>query len=399
MSESFESTYRQAVVRQTVVLGLVVTGLFMTTETPVESVLVDNTKQHILEPTLHYFGKTAYWENENQDNLAEPAYVQAGSMAVDQTIGRFTHFAAAKAELNGKIFGQTFETSKSVREGLVVNKLKLPELTVANIRSTKNVLYITHLEEAEDVGIDLTNALFELADPEAAQDINGTLRCNSEPQDRDYSGCVTRDTIRSGFFSDAPVIGEDQEREIYNAAELLFDDYAQIEKCHFDSILIPKINEVYETYLADLNIPFRLEGSQRYQQAMEVLVRGFWRDRIKEGRVPQSVFFHLSGNFVPLESVQQRLQHRADTVDFPFEPPKDFDAAYCAKGPDNTLPFIVHGLNLENFDQQITHLAIMGLPVVPNGYNPFTQKFESGSNKYIAPDTSEVLSVTGAAYE
>lgn len=338
MTERPEAHYRSAVLRQTAVLGLAVAGLFTVTETPVESVTLGNFKKHVVEPVLHHYGRTGYWEVED-DSLADPVYVQAGTIAVEQSLGRFTHFVTAEARLNGKVFGQTFETSKSVREGLVVNRLMLPGIAVANVRSTKNVLYITQLENGKDVGIETTNAFFELADPEAAQEINGSLQCTLEPQDRDFSGCVSRDTIRAGFFADVPVIGEDQEGRIYDSAEILFDEYAQIEKCHFDTILIPKINDIYENLYADQNIAYRIDGPQRYQQTMEILIRGLWRDRIKEGRVPQAVFFRLQGNYEPKDAIHIRLQNRADTLDFPFEPPKDFDVAYCAKGPNDTMPF------------------------------------------------------------
>jgi len=273
-----------------------------------------------------------------------------------------------------------------VREGYVVNRLKLEGISVADVRTTQEAMYITQYVDGEDVGINLTNAIFEMQNPALADDVNGALKCDKGPEDVGFSGCITKDTIREGFWSAFPVIGEDQDGNIYNSAEILFDQYGQIEKCHFDSILIPAMNEAYKKY-ADQGINFIIDGPDRYQMAMEVLVRGFWRDSIKQSRPPQAVIFRLSGRYVPADDINTRLQYLDDTLDFPFSPPQNFNPSYCAEGPEGTVPLGFTEGSLDTFTSQIENIAILGLPQVPDGYNPTTRQFEEG-DAFVAPDQS-----------
>lgn len=371
---------------QTALLVGAVAILFNTTEEPVEQAFDAVVIERMLEPTLHRFGMNGWWEDDNPNHLAPAANVGAGQMDLDEYLGAFTTYVTADARLNGEIFGQTYDTSKSVREGYVVNRLKLEGISVADVRTTQDAMYITQFIGGEDVGINLTNALFEMQNPALADDVNGALTCEKGPEDAGFTGCITKDTIREGFWSAFPVIGEDQDGNIYNSAEILFDQYGQIEKCHFDSILIPAMNEAYKKY-ADQGINFIIDGPDRYQMAMEVLVRGFWRDSIKQSRPPQAVIFRLSGRYVPADGINTRLQYLDDTLDFPFSPPQNFNPSYCAEGPEGTVALGFTEGSLDAFTSQIENIAILGLPQVPDGYNPNTRQFESGDT-FVAPDQS-----------
>jgi hypothetical protein len=379
---------------QTALLIGAVAVLFNTTDEPIERAFDSVILDRAVEPALHHYGWTGWWEDDNPEHLAPAANVGAGKVQLDEYLGSFTTYVTAEARLNGKIFGETFDTSKSVREGYIVNRLKLKGVSIADVRTTQEAMYITQYSEGVDTGIDLTTAVFEMQNPDLADDVNGALQCEKGPEDEGFTGCVTKDTIRQGFWSAFPVIGEDQDGDIYNAAELLFDEYGRIEECHFDTILIPALNEAYKKY-SDKGINFVIDGPNRYQIAMEILVRGFWRDSIKESRPPQAVIFNLNGNYVPELDINTRLQQLDDTVDFPFAPPKNFDPTYCAQGPGGTIPLGLTNTSLDSFSQQIENIAIMGLPQVPDGYNPFTRQFDD-TDTFKAPPQSVFNELRGS---
>jgi hypothetical protein len=81
--------------------------------------------------------------------------------------------------------------------------------------------------------------------------------------------------------------------------------------------------------------------------------------------------------------------------DFHFAPPKNFDPTYCAQGPGGTIPLGLTNTSLDSFSQQIENIAIMGLPQVPDGYNPFTRQFDD-TDTFKAPPQSVFNELRGS---
>ncbi len=349
-------------------------GLWANTDIPI----VEPGAKLVAEQPLHLVGLVAPWENDY--NMNETVQ-QSGKLTLDTYLGSFVNYTEARTSLKSELLGETISESKTAREGLIVSRIRFPGLVTLDWEADDEVMYLSRFEDGKEVGIPLDKALFEMQQPETATVQNGEFKCSREIEDIDYTGCIEADTVRVGYFAYFPLIGEDQGNNLQIAGEILFDEFGKIEECHFDNIFIPAFNEIY----AANGITKRIDGPDAYNEVMRTFVRYFIREKISEKTPPQRVFLNITGNYTPTPSVIERIQDRAEVVDFPFQLGEDMEPNYCAQTSNGLIPITVVGE--QNLDNALLKIAIGGLEQVPEGFNIQTGGFEDGKFKAASLET------------
>jgi hypothetical protein len=347
--------------------------------TKTEEPFIEPSAKLIAEVGLHQIGKTAPWENDH--NMIETVQ-QSGTLTMDSYLGSFVNWTEAKTTFKTEIIGQTISKSETIREGFIVSRIRFPGVPTIDWKGDDDVMYITRYYDGQEVGIPLDKAVFEMMQPEAATLQDGQFSCSKDISAIDYTGCVESEPIREGFFFFFPLIGQDQGQDLANAGEMLFDEFAKIEECHFDNVFIPAFNEIYTAY----NIPKQIDGPDAYNEVMRTFVRYFVRERIAEKMPPQRVFLNISGSYVPTPSIINRIEARSQEVDFPFKLGEDIQRNYCKRTSSGSIPIAVVGE--DDWATAMKKIAIGGLERVPDGFNIQTGGFEDGKYKGASLETN-----------
>ena len=361
--------------------GVVCAGILTASVMYTDSVASRNIREGVKDGLEWGAGETGYegsfpWDEE-PENAGPPATVTAGHIALESTIGGFVAFVPAEAELNAEFFGKEFEDSKASLEGYVVSRIKLPNALLTDTLETEDAVYMTRFQDGQDVGIDLTNTMFVPLNPGDATEVDGELQCETAIDDPDFTGCMGDMKLDNSLFSEE---FEDPDQRLVDMANILFDQFAQIEACHFDKIFIPFINATYKKHGYEL-----VDGADRHQQALEILVKGILRDYFKGSIVPQAFRMHFVGQYQASPSVNTRLKEKEQLFDFPFKAPEHFDPAFCAQSASGQLLVAFANGDIDGFQADMEHYAIMGRDQVSDNYDPYKRQFVENS-VYVAPD-------------
>ncbi len=370
-------------------LGAASLAVAYTTELPPEIAI----KNHLITPAFHVFGATSPFEDGEPEGV--PMAISHGTADTTTYTLKVTTYVEAEAGLESDLFGEVYSTSEVVAKGLSVSRFEIPGVPTVDLRSTDEALYVTRFAtdengDMQDVGIDLTGADFEIQLPGIAHNENGAYVCDQEPGDPDFAGCMTSMGIDDGWASEAPIIGDEEVAEkLPNSERALFDAYGEIDECDFDAILIPALNSAYVALNNELNLNIPLiDGNDRFQEVVAILQRYSERSRYGQSYEPQDIRVHVTGAYTPPGDVGQRIEAiMSRSPKFPFTVPENLDEDQCAHTIDGQVPMAIGDTQLGNLADEIRHIAILGLPQVPDGYDPESKEFVN-DGRFTAPDES-----------
>lgn len=326
------------------------------------------------EAGCDFIGRTCPWEHEL------PALVRgagSGKLTGDTRVLSVEKSFDAEYSMKRKIKGTdiVIDSAESAQRGTVVLDGEVHGIVSVDYRSNGEVTVLS----AGGQPIDISEFKFTANQPREAEP-NGT--CPPLEEGEMYTGCVVTEN-KSGRLDGTPIFGANNDSTISTKVAEIAWAYQNEERCVYDYILIPMLNEAATKYgIENLN----LSGSDKYQKADVIFIVGSQKKRFSAFNSAQKTFVPVTGKTRTPMKIEEIMATLSGIKEGILKIPKDIKPDYCVseKIDDPELR--------AELKAQVAQLLMYY--TAPDYFNPETMEYEYGNEDLTAP-TAEQLERAG----